>query len=155
MIGFDDRESFDDDDLRPARGIIAGIGITLVCALIAALILGLSWSSARAQMSQPSNCSGTATNTAAVIAFPTSGETGPTFPSQYLTITNPDASATLWVCAAKNCTAAANGAGSIALSPTGSAGQNGISWWKGAFPPPARVGIISTAASQAFTCNYQ
>jgi hypothetical protein len=121
-----------------------------------ALFCGAIWAAAAfAQSSQPSNCSGTATNVSGVIVFPTSGQTGPTFPSQFLTIANPSASATLWVCAAKGCTAAANAAGSIALSPVGSVGQNGISWWKGAFPPPRTVSIISSAASQAFTCNYQ
>jgi hypothetical protein len=143
------------DNLRAARGVMAAVAIVGACLLLATIILALSWTNARAQMSQPSNCSGTATSTAAVIVFPTSGETGPTFPSQFLTISNPSASATLWVCSSKNCTATANTAASIALSPTGAVGQNGISWWKGAFPPPARVSILSSAATSPFTCVYE
>jgi hypothetical protein len=143
------------DGLGPVKVVCSGIIIVGACLLIAAVVLAFSWTNARAQQSQPSNCSGTATSTAAVIVFPTSGETGPTFPSQFLTIANPSASATLWVCASKGCTATANTAASIALSPVGSAGQNGISFWKGAFPPPTRVSILSSAASSPFTCLYE
>ena len=128
------------------RAIVAGIAVALLCAGAAAAL---------AQQSQPSNCSGTATSTAAAIVFPAAGNTGPTFPSQFLTIANPSASATLWVCASKGCTATANAAASIALSPVGSAGQNGISFWKGAFPPPLTVSILSSVASSPFTCLYE
>jgi hypothetical protein len=143
------------DNPRAAKGVMAAVAIVGVCLLIAAVVLAFSWTNARAQQSQPSNCSGTATSTAAAIVFPTSGQTGPAFASQFLTIANPSASATLWVCASKGCTATANAAASIALSPVGSAGQNGISFWKGAFPPPLTVSILSSVASSPFTCLYE
>ena len=145
---FGGERDMDEDGLRGANGILTCIALSLVILCICAF-------AAFAQQSQPSDCSGTATNVAADIAFPTSGATGPTYPSQYLTIANPSSSATLWVCAAKGCTAAAGGAGSFSLSPIATAGQNGISWWKGAFPPPARVSIVSSAGSSSFSCNYQ
>ena len=142
-------QSFERADRRmrwAQRAIVAGIAAALLCAgAVAAL----------AQQSQPSNCSGTATSTAAAIVFPAAGNTGPTFASQFLTIANPSATATLWVCASKGCTATANAAASIALSPVGSAGQNGISFWKGAFPPPLTVSILSSVASSPFTCLYE
>ena len=47
-MGFDDREMFD-DDLGPSKGILAGIAITIACLLIAAAVLFLSFSNARAQ----------------------------------------------------------------------------------------------------------
>jgi len=148
MIGYDDREHDGHIGLWPF--VLWFVVPILLWTLI---VCGIT--SAFAQESQPSECSGTATSTAAAIVFPTSGQTGPAFPSQYLTIANPSATATLWVCAAKGCTATANTAGSIALSPAGGAGQNGISWWKGAFPPPLVVSILSSAATSPFTCNYQ
>jgi hypothetical protein len=112
------------------------------------LALWVASGSAQAQQSQPGNCSGTATSTATPIPFAAG------FPSRFLTITNPSTTATLWICASKGCTAAANAATSIALVPAGMTGQNRISFWRGALSPPAAVSILSSAAESPFTCLY-
>ena len=126
----------------------------MLAGLIAILVLYGLTSLALAQQA-PSNCSALATGTASKIAFPAPGDTGPSFPSQFLTISNPSATVTLWVCVAKNCVPGVNGAGSIALSPTGGVGQNGLSWWKGAFPPPAVVSIMTSGGTSGYTCIYE
>lgn len=147
MMGYDDRKR---QDRSTGLAVVLAVGL----AILAALLFGFA-RQGHAQAGQPSDCSGTATSAAATITYPTSGATGSTSPSQFVTISNPSATATLWVCAAKGCTAAANTAGSVALGPVGGVGVNGISWWRPGFPLPQAISILSSAASSPFTCNYQ
>jgi len=135
MMGFDDRETFD-DDLGPSKGILAGIAIVGVCLLIAATVLFLSFSNARAQ-NKPTSCSGTAETTAANITFRHP-------PASFITIVNPSASATLWVSATG--TAAANSAESFPLVATGNSAT---------LPPQPTVSIIASAASTPYTCFFR
>lgn len=114
--------------------------------LLSALMLLSAWA-AFAQVGAPSSCSGTATVTAANITFPGSGKTGPTFPSQYLTIVNPN-SGTIWINPVG--TAVANGGDSIPILSNGS-----VSWSQPNNAPPATVSIISPSGSQAYTCLYR
>jgi len=138
-----------------ARGLCAAL-IVVVCTVLLGLVLFLSLPSrAHAQAQQPSNCSGTASSTAGPIIFPTSGETGPTAPTTYVTIANPSGTATLWLNVAKSGTAIANTAGSFALSPVGGVGLNGISWSRQlGYSPPLTISILSSAATSPFTCWY-
>ncbi len=140
----------------PARGICSVLRIIGCVLLLAIALFLLRVSRAHAQAQQPSNCSGTATSTAGAIVFPTSGETGPTAPASYVTITNPSGTATLWVNAAKSGTATANTAGSMALSPVGGVGVNGVSWsTQLGYSPPLTISILSSAATSPFTCWFR
>lgn len=103
-----------------------------------------------AQASQPNNCSGTVSTVAAAVAFPTSGATGPSKPTQYVTITNPHASNNLGVNVEPGGTAAIGSAGTVTIVPGGS-----MTWWQPAYPPPAAVSIIASGSSTPYTCMYK
>ena len=84
-----------DDLMQEDRRIGVGgwlLGLLGMLAVIAVLIASFA-TNAHAQAGQPSDCSGTATSTAAAITYPTSGATGPTSPSQFVTVANPSATA--------------------------------------------------------------
>lgn len=117
------------------------------------LLLALWPSLALAQSAAPSACGPISVGTSAVaMTFPAAGATGPSAPTQYLTIVNPHATNTCWVNALRGGTAAANTAGSIPLNPLGGS----ISWSVAlGFPPPAAASIICSGAATPVTCNYR
>lgn len=111
--------------------------LAAACLFLAAAILGLSWTNARAQ-NQASDCSGTVGATAAAVSF-ARGQ-----PTQYVFITNPHASASLWL--SVTTTAAANAQGSMGLTSTGSYFT---------LPPMPTVSIVASAGSTPYTCFYR
>lgn len=135
--GADDGVS--DPVFRPARLIVAlALGLLLWLGLIAV---------AKAVFAeQLSNCSQTVGGTAAAVAFPTSGGTGPTRPITYLEICNAHASQTLGVNAAGG-TAAIGAAGTLTLNP------GGCVWWNQP-PVPAALSVIGSAGSTTTACWF-
>lgn len=132
-----------DDPLSAAKGIgLACLLGTVLWLLLAAVAL--------AQTGQASNCSGTATGTAALVTFPKSGTTGNAVPTRYVTIVNASASDTLWLNWLPGGTAAANTAGSIPLTSTGSSIT-----WTAPYPVPGRISIITSGTSTPYSCYYQ
>lgn len=101
--------------------------------LLAALVV----CGAALAQNQPTDCSGTVGATAANIAFRAA-------PQSYVFITNPSASASLWI--SLNGTAAANASGSFPLLATG----NGVT-----LPPMPTVSIIASAGSTPYTCSFR
>lgn len=91
-------------------------------------------------------------NSAVAITFPASGQTGPSAPTQYVTIVNPHGANTCWINAQPGGTAAANTAGSMPLNPNG-----GYWTWSvgGGYPPPVGISIICPAGATPVTCNYR
>ncbi len=117
-----------------------------------AALLGLSLvSEALAAPGAPSQCGPVSVGTAAVaVTFPAATKTGPPGPSQYVTIGNPSASATLWVNAMPGGTAAANTAGSFQIG----SGQ-ALTWALPEYAPPASISVIASGAATPMTCAYQ
>jgi hypothetical protein len=122
-----------EDPLAAARGIITGVIITGVATL---LMLIAFVASAMAQ-NQPSNCGDTVGGTAAPIVFAHP-------PTQYITISNPNASATLWVSPVG--TAVVNGGGTIGLTAAGATVT------LAAMPT---LSIIASASTTPYTCFYR
>lgn len=119
-------------------------------ALIVAGVILIGCTIAFAQTGAPNDCSGSVDASAATVSFPKSGATGPTFPSQYVTIQNIHATQTLWVNPMPSGTAAASTAGSYQIGP----GQS-ISWANPQYPPPSRISVIGSGSSTIYTCAYR
>lgn len=97
------------------------------------------------------DCSGTVGTSAASVSFPSSGNTGPSRPTQYVTISNPaGAGSTPRLAVNPDSTAVDGGAGSFVLYPGGS-----ITWTVPDYPVPASISIIASAGSTPYTCKYQ
>ena len=105
-------------------------------AVVAAIAVLLCAAAAFAQ-NQPNECSSTVGGTAANITF---GHA----PTQYIVISNPNASATLWV--STTTTAAVNGQGSVGLTAAGA------TLTLTAMPT---VSIIASTGSTPYTCFYR
>lgn len=132
-----------DDPLAAARGIFNALLLSIAFWLLLTV-------AALAQAGQASNCSGTATGTAALVSFPKSGATGNPVPTRYVTIVNASASDTLWLNWLPGGTAAANTAGSIPLTSTGSSIT-----WTAPYTVPGRISIITSGTSTPYSCYYQ
>ncbi len=105
------------------------------------LIAGIS-------LAYASNCSQTVGATAAPVAFPTSGETGPTGPTTFLMICNAHASNTLGLNDVGG-TAVIGAAGTLTLLP------GGCKWYEGSQQMPAIPSVIGSAASTTTACFYR
>lgn len=119
---------------------------------LAALLLALCAGAAHAG---PSACGPTSVGaTAAALAFPASGATGPPAPTLYLTIANSSPSNYLCIDVQPGGTAATTGSGCAAGSIyLGSLGV--ISWALPQYAPPAYGSIIASGVATPVTCNYQ
>ncbi len=103
----------------------------------AALFCGAIWAVAAMAQNQPASCGGTVGGTAAPIVFAHP-------PTQYITISNPNASATLWVSPVG--TAVVNGGGTIGLTAAGA------TITLQAMPT---LSIIASTSTTPYTCFYR
>lgn len=120
-------------------------------ALLAAAVLCLPCA-ANAAPGALSDCSGTVSASSAAISFPKSGGTGPSAPTEYLLISNPDAAAKLGVNAA-GAAAAIGSAGTVTLLGTAATNPLPVLIWAG--DPPMAVQVISDGSGKPYTCWYR
>lgn len=121
---------------------------TLLATAISIIIVCIALlSAASAQTGRLSNCSQTVGTVSAAVPFPSSGATGPPFPTSYLRICDAHASQTLGV-NATGATAAIGSAGTLTLQPGGCA-------WFNAQPVPVSVSVIGSGASTPTACWYK
>lgn len=139
MIGYDDRG--DHVRLWPALTLALGLlGVVLFARL------------AHATANNLSDCSLTVSTGSTAIAFPKSGGIGPTAPSDYLLLSNPDASAKIGVNATGG-TAAIGSAGTVTLPPVPTSGRPATLVWVGSVP--GSVSVIADGSTKPVTCWYR
>lgn len=114
----------------------------------------LLWSGvAQAQVGAPTLCGPTSVGaTATTVTYPSSGG-GPSKPTKYVTITNPNASG--FLCVSPTTTAAVSGSGcangSIYVGPLASP----LAWYQPEFAPPATLSVVGSTGGLVVTCLYQ
>jgi hypothetical protein len=145
------REEWNEQPFRwiSERRVIGPWFWVMVVSLVLLLFvsLGVFAHMARADTVQLSNCSQTVGASAAAVAFPTAGSTGPANPRDYLQICNAHASNTLGVNAVGG-SASIGAAGTLTLNP------GGCAWWNTTAIPGA-VSVIGSAGGTTTACWYK
>lgn len=121
---------------------------------LALAFLGLAVSVALAQTGGPAQCGPTTVGiTASAIAYPASGTKGPTAPTSYVSIANPNSSGYFCVNSLGG-TAATSGTGCAAGSFYVGALSSPLTWAQPSYAPPFSISIIGSAGNMALTCAY-
>ncbi len=121
---------------------------TLLATAISIIIVCIALlSAASAQTGRLSNCSQTVGTVSAAVPFPSSGATGPPFPTSYLRICDAHASQTLGINLVGG-TAAIGAAGTVTLS----AGAC-LTWDEGVIP--GNLTVIGSGSGTTTACGYR